>query len=67
MIKDANFQLYRVHPDGVQNLEKLIIDNKYINKRIRLFIHQAACLKRVEKKKLLGFYNKVAKLLFNYF
>ena len=25
------------------------------------------CIKRVEKKKLLGRYNKVAKWLFNYF
>ena len=37
-----------------------------INKRVRLFIHQTMCLKRVGKKKLLG-RHKVAKWLFNYF
>ena len=36
------------------------------NKRVRLFIHQTMCLKRVEKKKLLGRHNKVLKWLFNY-
>ena len=35
------------------------IDDKLINKRVRLFIHQTICLKRVEKKKLLGRHNKV--------
>ena len=35
------------------------IDDKLINKRVRLFIHQTICLKRAEKKKLLGRHNKV--------
>ena len=47
-------------------LENLTIDNKFINKRVRLFIHQTMCLKCVEKKKLLGCHNKNAKW-FNYF
>ena len=47
-------------------LENLTIDDKCINKRVRLFIHQTMCLKRVGKKKLLG-RHKVAKWLFNYF
>ena len=33
---------------------------------MRLYIHQTMCLKRVEKKKLLGRHNKVAKWLLNY-
>ena len=35
-------------------LGKLTIDNKYINKRFRLFIYPIISLKRVDKKKLLG-------------
>ena len=63
-VKDANFQLYRIHPDGVV-IENLIIDDKFINKRLRLFIHQRMSLKRSEKEKILGRHNKVAKWLFN--
>ena len=33
------------------------IDDKFINKRVQLFIHQTMCLK-IEKKKLLGRHNK---------
>ena len=65
VIKDANFQLYRLHPDGVV-IENLIIDDKFINKRLRLSIHQTMSLKRVEKEKILGRQIKVAKWLFNY-
>ena len=65
MIKHANYQLYRVHPDGV--IYNLTIDEKFINKQVRLFIHQPMCLKRHEKKKLLVRHDKVAKWLFNYF
>ena len=66
MIKHANFQHYRVHPDRVI-IRNLTIDGKFINKRVRLFIHQTMSLKRVEKEKILGRHNKVAKWLFNYF
>ena len=38
VINYVNFQLYRVNPDGV--IWKLTIDDKFINKRARLFIHQ---------------------------
>ena len=37
-------------------LENPITDDKFINKRVRLFIHQT-CLKRVEKRKSLGRHN----------
>ena len=40
VIKHANFQLYRVHPDGKPCLENLTIDDKFINKRVQLFVHQ---------------------------
>ena len=40
------------------HLENLTVDDKFINKRVRLFIHQAMYLKRVEKKKFLGCHNK---------
>ena len=50
----------------VQNLKNLTIDDKFINKRVRLFIHQTMCLKGIEKKKLWRRHNKVAKW-FNYF
>ena len=49
------------------------MDDKFINKQVRFFVHQTMCLKRVEQKKLLGRYNKsislntFAKWLFNYF
>ena len=39
-------------------LENMTIDDKFINKRVRLFIHQAMCR---EEKKLLVRYNRVAK------
>ena len=32
--------------------KKLRIDNKFIDKKVRLFINQAMCLKPSEKKKL---------------
>ena len=41
--------------------ENLTIDNKFINKRVRFFIYQTMCLTRVQKKKLLGHNNRVAK------
>ena len=37
---------------GLSYLEDLKIDDKFINKRVQLFIHQTMCLKRVENKKL---------------
>ena len=40
MIKHTNFQLHRVHPEGFENLT---IDDKFINKRVRVFIHQTMC------------------------
>ena len=43
----------------------MTIDEKFMNKRARLFIHQTMCLKIVEKKKLLVHHKKVAKWLFN--
>ena len=39
MTKHTNFQLYKVHPDRVN----LTIDNRFINKRVRLFTHQTMC------------------------
>ena len=42
-------------------LETLTIDYKFMNKRIRLFIHQTMCLKRAEKEKILVHHNNVAK------
>ena len=39
VIKHAKFQLYRLHPDRVI-LENLTFDDKFVNKRVRLFIHQ---------------------------
>ena len=47
MIKYANFQLHRVHPDGVENLT---IEDKFINKQVRLFIHQTMC----QEEKIVG-------------
>ena len=66
MITYANFQLYRINkPDGV--ISKTWHDDNLINKWVRFFIHQTMCLKHVEKKKILGRHNKLAKWLFNYF
>ena len=48
-------------------LENLAIHDKFIEKRVRLFIRQTIYLKFVEKRKSLGRYNKFAKWLFNYF
>ena len=47
--------------------KNLTIDDKFINKRVQIFMHQTMCLKRVEEKKLLGRHKKVAKWLFHYF
>ena len=49
-----------------QKFKKLTIDDKFINKRVRLFIHQTMCLKRVQEKKLLVPHNKVVKWLFTF-
>ena len=57
MIKHTNFQRYRIQHDGVVQ-ETQRNDDKFINKRVRLFIHQTMPLRRVEKKKLLGRHNK---------
>ena len=46
---------------------KPTIDDKLINKRVRLFINQMIYLRRVEKKKILTRHNKVAKWLVNFF
>ena len=43
----------------------MTIDEKFINKQVRLSIHQTMCLRCVEKKKLLG-RHKFVKWL-NYF
>ena len=51
MIKHVDFQLYRVHPGRVI-LKKLTTVNKYMNKRVWLFINQRIPLSGVEKKKL---------------
>ena len=53
MIKHNNFQLYRVYSDGV--LEDLEIDDKFVNKRVRLYIHQTMCLsKTCREEKIVG-------------
>ena len=39
-------------------LENLDIDDKFVNERVRHFIHRRVTLKRVEKKKLLGRHSK---------
>ena len=57
MIKHAKFQLYRVHPDGVI-LENLTFDDKFANKRARLFLHQTMCR---EEKIIISTSNNVAK------
>ena len=43
--KYVNFQLYRVHPGGaIGDLDlNLTIGDKFINKRVRRFIHQTIC------------------------
>ena len=51
-MKHVSFQLYRAHPEGVI-WKKLTIDDKYINKQVWLFIHQAMFVSDIEKKKLL--------------
>ena len=43
-------------------LDNLTIDDKFINKRVRLFLHQTMCR---EEKKILIRHNKVAKQLLN--
>ena len=48
---------------GYTLTENLTIDDKFKNKRVRLFIHQMTCLKLVEKKKLLG---RVIRLLITF-
>ena len=53
VIKHGNFQLYRAHPEGVI-WKKLTIDDKYINKRVLIFMHQTMSLNGVEKKALFG-------------
>ena len=58
MIKHANFQLYRVHLNGVI-LENLEIDDNFVKKEFDfLYIKRCASLKRLKKKKLLGRHNK---------
>ena len=47
---------YRVHL--AEFLENLTIDDKFMKKRVRRFIHETCVLKRVEKKKFLGRPNK---------
>ena len=51
----------------MESFRKLIMDCKFINKRVRLFIHQKMCLERFEKEKILVRHNNLAKCLFNYF
>ena len=46
-------------------LENLAVDDKFINKRVRIFTHQTMCLKRAEKKTLLGRHTKVVTCLLN--
>ena len=41
-------------------LENQTVDGKFINKRVRLFMHQTPCLNRVEKKIFLGRHNRLA-------
>ena len=41
----------------------MTIDENFINKPVRLFIHQTMC----QKEKVISSHNKVAKQLFNYF
>ena len=65
-IVHANFQLYKVHPE-TEFFRKRDNSRQIYKKRVRLFIHQMMCLKRVEKKKILERHYKVAKWLFNYF
>ena len=50
MVKHANFQLYRTHPGSY--LENMELGDKFVNKRVRLFLDQIMCLsKTFEKKK----------------
>ena len=66
-MKHVNFQLYRAHPDGVI-WKKLTIDDKYINKRVWLFLHQIKFVNGVETKEILWRYDvhTSPKRLFNY-
>ena len=58
MMKHTNIQLFKPYPDGVI-LKKLTIKDRYIEKRVQLFIHQTMCIsKAVKKKKLLERCNK---------
>ena len=50
MIKHTNFQLYRVHTPWWSYLENLTIDGKFINKLIRIFIHQKMCPNVLSRK-----------------
>ena len=61
--KACQFQLYRVHLDGVI-LENLEFDDKFVNKRVRLFIHQTMRFSHQTcwEKKLLGRHNKCISL-----
>ena len=43
VITHANFPLYRAYPARVI-WKKLTTDDKYVNKRVQLFIHQTRCL-----------------------
>ena len=49
-MKHVNFQLYRAHLNGII-WGKLTIDDKYINKRVWLFIHQAMFVSGIRRKK----------------
>ena len=67
MTEAINFQLYRAHPDDVI-WKQLRNDDKYINKRACIFIHQTMFGSSVEKKKMLHYeVHTSAKGLFNYF
>ena len=49
--------------DDDLDLENLTIDDDFINKRVRLFIHQTMC----REEKIIKLHNKVAKYLLDYF
>ena len=42
----------------VQTVPNRAMHHKCLNRRVELFLHQTICLKRVEKKTLLGRHNK---------
>ena len=52
VIKHNNFQLYRVYPDGV--LEDLEIDDNFVNKRVRLYIHQTRYLSKTWREEAIA-------------